>query len=96
MSIRPLLDVMKPGSVLVDLAAANGGNVAQTVANEVITTDNGVTIIGYTDLPSRLASTSSTLVSCFILYRVMRVCVHILCSEKCLTHTPADLKIHNI
>ena len=63
MSIRPLLDVMKPGSVLVDLAAANGGNVAQTVANEVITTDNGVTIIGYTDLPSRLASTSSTLVS---------------------------------
>ncbi|EJK75372.1 hypothetical protein THAOC_02907 [Thalassiosira oceanica] len=59
---QEMLDVMKPGSVLVDLAAANGGNVAQTQADEVITTENGVTIIGYTDLPSRLASTSSTLV----------------------------------
>jgi NAD(P) transhydrogenase len=58
---QDMLDVMKPGSVLVDLAAANGGNVAQTEANKVITTENGITIIGYTDLPSRLASTSSTL-----------------------------------
>lgn len=58
---QEMLDVMKPGSVLVDLAAANGGNVAQTEADKVITTANGVTIIGYTDLPSRLASTSSTL-----------------------------------
>ncbi|KAL7451758.1 hypothetical protein ACHAWC_003560, partial [Mediolabrus comicus] len=58
---QEMLDVMKPGSVLVDLAAANGGNVAQTEANKVITTSNGVTIIGYTDLPSRLASTSSSL-----------------------------------
>lgn len=60
---QEMLDVMKPGSVIVDLAAANGGNVAHTEANRVITTPNGVTIIGYTDLPSRLASTSSTLVS---------------------------------
>lgn len=58
---QEMLDVMKPGSVLVDLAAANGGNVAQTEADKVITTANGVTIIGYTDLPSRLAATSSTL-----------------------------------
>ena len=58
---QEMLDVMKPGSVLVDLAAANGGNVAQTRPNEVVTTDNGITIIGYTDLPSRLASTSSAL-----------------------------------
>jgi len=58
---QDMLDVMKPGSVLVDLAAANGGNVAQTEADKVITTTNGVTIIGYTDLPSRLAATSSTL-----------------------------------
>jgi len=58
---QEMLDVMKPGSVLVDLAAANGGNVAQTEANKVLSTANGVTIIGYTDLPSRLASTSSTL-----------------------------------
>jgi NAD(P) transhydrogenase len=58
---QEMLDVMKAGSVIVDLAAANGGNVAQTVPDEVITTSNGVTIVGYTDLPSRLASTSSTL-----------------------------------
>ena len=60
---QEMLNVMKAGSVIVDLAAANGGNVAQTEANKVITTENGVTIIGYTDLPSRLASTSSQLVS---------------------------------
>ncbi|KAL7527961.1 LOW QUALITY PROTEIN: hypothetical protein ACHAWF_003473 [Thalassiosira exigua] len=54
-----MLDVMKPGSVIVDLAAANGGNIAQTEANKVIMMDNRVTFVGYTDLPSRLASTSS-------------------------------------
>jgi NAD(P) transhydrogenase len=58
-----MLSVMKAGSVCVDLAAANGGNVAQTKPDEVITTSNGVTIVGYTDLPSRLASTASNLVS---------------------------------
>lgn len=60
---QEMLNVMKAGSVIVDLAAANGGNVAQTEANKVITTENGVTIIGYTDLPSRLTRTSSQLVS---------------------------------
>lgn len=58
-----MLDAMKPGSVCVDLAAANGGNVMQTRPNEIVTTENGVKIIGYTDLPSRLASTASTLFS---------------------------------
>lgn len=60
-----MLSVMKPGSVCVDLAAANGGNVfgVEKHPDEVITTKNGVKIIGYTDLPSRLASTASTLVS---------------------------------
>ena len=58
-----MLAVMKPGSVCVDLAAANGGNVAQVVKDQVITTSNGVKIIGYTDLPSRLAATASNLVS---------------------------------
>lgn len=52
---------LKPGSVCVDLAASNGGNVASTVKDEVIVTDNGVTCIGYTDLNSRLGSTSSSL-----------------------------------
>ena len=39
---------MKPGSVIVDMAAANGGNVAGSLADQVVTTDNGVQIIGYT------------------------------------------------
>ncbi|MEV5543977.1 Re/Si-specific NAD(P)(+) transhydrogenase subunit alpha [Saccharopolyspora shandongensis] len=52
---------MKPGSVIVDMAATQGGNVEGTVRDEVITTDNGVTIIGYTDLPARLPAQSSQL-----------------------------------
>jgi H+-translocating NAD(P) transhydrogenase subunit alpha len=52
---------MKPGSVLVDMAAANGGNVAGTVKDQAIVTDNGVTIIGYTDLAGRLPATASQL-----------------------------------
>ena len=52
---------MKSGSVTVDLAAETGGNVETTVADQKILTDNGVTCIGYTDLPSRLPTTSSTL-----------------------------------
>ncbi|MFB9835765.1 Re/Si-specific NAD(P)(+) transhydrogenase subunit alpha [Actinoallomurus acaciae] len=52
---------MKPGSVIVDMAAAQGGNVAGSVAGEVITTGNGVTIIGYTDLAGRLPAQASQL-----------------------------------
>ncbi|MEL7695009.1 MULTISPECIES: Re/Si-specific NAD(P)(+) transhydrogenase subunit alpha [Pantoea] len=52
---------MKPGSVIVDLAAQNGGNCALTVADQVTVTPNGVKIIGYTDLPSRLPTQSSQL-----------------------------------
>jgi NAD(P) transhydrogenase subunit alpha len=52
---------MKPGSVIVDMAAANGGNVEGTVAGEVVKTANGVTIIGYTDLAGRLAAQASQL-----------------------------------
>ncbi|MBY0285930.1 MAG: Re/Si-specific NAD(P)(+) transhydrogenase subunit alpha [Mycobacteriaceae bacterium] len=52
---------MKPGSVLVDMAAANGGNVEGTVKDQAIVTDNGVTIIGYTDLAGRLPATASQL-----------------------------------
>jgi H+-translocating NAD(P) transhydrogenase subunit alpha len=51
---------MRPGSVIVDMAAEQGGNCELTVPNEV-TVAHGVTIIGYTDLPSRLARQSSTL-----------------------------------
>ncbi len=54
---------MKRGSVIVDMAAANGGNVEGTVKGEVVVTANGVTIIGYTDLPGRLAAQASQLFS---------------------------------
>jgi NAD(P) transhydrogenase subunit alpha len=52
---------MKPGSVVVDMAAQQGGNVAGTVAGQVVTTPNGVTIIGYTDLAGRLPAQASQL-----------------------------------
>ena len=52
---------MKPGSVVVDMAAANGGNVEGSVADEVVVTGNGVTIIGYTDLAARLPTQASQL-----------------------------------
>jgi len=56
-----MVKAMKPGSVIVDLAAEKGGNCKLTVKDEKIVTDNGVTIIGYTDFPSRMAAQSSTL-----------------------------------
>ena len=56
-----MVAAMKPGSVIVDLAAERGGNCALTKADKKLVTDNGVTIIGYTDFPSRMATQSSTL-----------------------------------
>ncbi len=52
---------MRPGSVIVDMAAAQGGNVEGTVAGRTVVTGNGVTIIGYTDLASRLPAQASQL-----------------------------------
>ncbi|MGY1753590.1 Re/Si-specific NAD(P)(+) transhydrogenase subunit alpha [Blastococcus sp. SYSU D01042] len=52
---------MRSGSVIVDMAAAQGGNVAGSVADEVVVTPNGVSIIGYTDLPARLPAQASQL-----------------------------------
>lgn len=59
--LKDMVDAMKPGSVVVDLAAERGGNCDYTVKDEKIETENGVTIIGYTDFPSRMATQSSTL-----------------------------------
>ena len=56
-----MVAAMKSGSVIVDLAAQTGGNCALTRADEIVVTDNGVKIIGYTDLPSRLPTQSSQL-----------------------------------
>jgi NAD(P) transhydrogenase subunit alpha len=52
---------MKPGSVIVDLAASNGGNVEGSEPDEVVVTGNGVTIIGHTDLAGRLPAQASQL-----------------------------------
>jgi len=52
---------MKPGSVIVDMAAANGGNVEGSVADKMVVTANGVKIIGYTDLAGRLPTQASQL-----------------------------------
>ena len=54
------VEVMKPGSVVVDLAASAGGNCELTKTGELVT-HNGVYIVGYTDLTSRLATTCSQL-----------------------------------
>ena len=56
-----MVKAMKPGSVIVDLAAERGGNCKLTVKDEKIVTDNGVTIVGYTDFPSRMATQASLL-----------------------------------
>jgi H+-translocating NAD(P) transhydrogenase len=63
MVTKEMVAKMKSGSVCVDLAAEAGGNIETTVPNEKFITENGVTCIGYTDLPSRLPTTSSSLYS---------------------------------
>ncbi|KAJ8287297.1 hypothetical protein GJAV_G00049960 [Gymnothorax javanicus] len=59
---KEMVETMKDGSVVVDLAAEAGGNIETTVPGE-LAVHKGVTHIGYTDLPSRLATQSSTLYS---------------------------------
>ncbi|WP_386693004.1 MULTISPECIES: Re/Si-specific NAD(P)(+) transhydrogenase subunit alpha [unclassified Lonepinella] len=58
---KQMVDSMKPGSVIVDLAAATGGNCEYTKAGEIFVTDNQVKVIGYTDFPARLPTQSSQL-----------------------------------
>jgi NAD(P) transhydrogenase alpha subunit len=56
-----MVAAMRPGSVIVDMAAGQGGNVAGSVADRVVVTANGVSIIGYTDLAGRLPAQASQL-----------------------------------
>ena len=58
---KDMVEAMKPGSVIVDLAAERGGNCELTQKDEKVVTEGGVTIVGYTDFPSRMATQSSTL-----------------------------------
>jgi len=61
--LEDMVAMMKPGSVVVDLAAERGGNCDLTVPDQKVLSPNGVTIVGYTDFPSRMAAQSSTLYS---------------------------------
>ncbi len=56
-----MVESMQPGSVIVDLAAERGGNVELTRPDEIVTTPNGVTIVGYRNVPARLATSASQL-----------------------------------
>ena len=58
---RAMVESMAPGSVIVDLAAERGGNVELTQPGKVVTTDNGVTIVGHTNVPGRVATSASQL-----------------------------------
>ncbi|MBW6389595.1 MULTISPECIES: Re/Si-specific NAD(P)(+) transhydrogenase subunit alpha [Halomonadaceae] len=59
--LEDMVKAMKPGSVIVDLAAEKGGNCDLTVPDERIVSDNGVVVVGYTDFPSRMATQASLL-----------------------------------
>ncbi|MCW4149383.1 Re/Si-specific NAD(P)(+) transhydrogenase subunit alpha [Halomonas sp. 18H] len=59
--LEDMVQSMKPGSVIVDLAAEKGGNCDLTEPDQRIVTDNGVIIVGYTDFPSRMATQASLL-----------------------------------
>ena len=61
--LADMVAAMKPGSVVIDLAAERGGNCDLTEADKVVVSDNGVRVVGYTDFPSRMAAQSSTLYS---------------------------------
>jgi NAD(P) transhydrogenase subunit alpha len=61
--LADMVAAMKPGSVIVDLAAERGGNCDLTVADERIVAENGVIALGYTDYPSRMAVQASALYS---------------------------------
>jgi NAD(P) transhydrogenase subunit alpha len=58
---QPMVDQMRPGSLIVDLASDAGGNCAATMPGERITTPNGVTILGYNNWPGRIPVASSSL-----------------------------------
>jgi NAD(P) transhydrogenase subunit alpha len=58
---KAMLDSMKPGSVIVDLAVERGGNVEGSKKGEIVTTKNGVHIVGYLNWPSRMAADASNM-----------------------------------
>ncbi|MCL9779837.1 Re/Si-specific NAD(P)(+) transhydrogenase subunit alpha [Vibrio sp. S4M6] len=71
---KEMIDSMKPGSVIVDLAASNGGNCDYTEADKVVTTPGGVKVVGYTDMVSRLPTQSSQLYATNIVNLMKLLC----------------------
>lgn len=71
---KEMVDSMKPGSVIVDMAAATGGNCEYTVPGELFVTESGVKVIGYTDLPSRLPGQSSEMYATNLLNLTKLLC----------------------
>lgn len=70
---KGMIESMKPGSVIVDLAAEQGGNCELTEKDQVVV-KHGVTIIGYTNLPSRLANQSSQLYATNLRHLLTELC----------------------
>ena len=70
---RGMVETMRDGSVIVDLAAEQGGNCEATVPDKVVNR-HGVNIVGYTDLPSRLAAQSSQLYATNVYNLIMEMC----------------------
>lgn len=60
---KEMVAKMKPGSVIVDLATSRGGNCELSKPDEIVTTANGVTIVGHTNVPSRVAADASKLLA---------------------------------
>jgi NAD(P) transhydrogenase subunit alpha len=60
---QPMVDSMRPGSVIIDLASDAGGNCAATVPGQQITTSNGVTVLGWYNWPARIPVAASALYS---------------------------------
>ena len=58
---RSAIEAMRPGTVIIDMAAATGGNTELTVPGQVVTTDGGVTIVGHTDLAGMLPAQATQL-----------------------------------
>ncbi|MDR0308394.1 MAG: Re/Si-specific NAD(P)(+) transhydrogenase subunit alpha [Coriobacteriales bacterium] len=62
-----MVAAMRPGSVIVDMAASSGGNVEGSAPDQIVITENGVKIIGYTDLPNRMPTQASSMFATNIL-----------------------------
>lgn len=71
---KDMVDSMKPGSVIVDMAASSGGNCEYTVPGELFVTASGVKVVGYTDLPGRLPSQSSEMYATNLLNLTKLLC----------------------